>query len=102
MSHESKTTTDHDEIRHWAEERGGKPATVEDTERSGEKAGLLRIDFPGGAGNPPLKPISWKEFFKKFDEAELAMVYQEEKADGETSTFCKFVSRENAHATSGR
>jgi hypothetical protein len=64
MSHESKTTTDHDEIRRWAEERGGKPATVEDTERPGEKAGLLRIDFPGGASNPPLKPISWDAFFK--------------------------------------
>jgi hypothetical protein len=102
MSHESKTTTDHDEIRRWAEERGGKPATVEDTKRSGEKAGLLRIDFPGGAGNPPLKPISWDAFFKKFDESDLAMVYQEEKADGETSTFCKFVNRENAHAGSSR
>ena len=102
MSHESKTTTDHDEIRSWAEERGGKPATVEDTAKSGEKAGLLRIDFPTGAGNPPLKPISWKDFFEKFDEAELAMVYQEETAEGETSYFCKFVSRENAHVGSGR
>src|SRR4051812_50079473 len=100
MKHESKTTTDHDEIRRWAEERGGKPATVEDTERSGEKAGLLRIDFPSGAGNPPLKPITWEAFFKKFDEADLAMVYQDETADGETSTFCKFVSREIAHAGS--
>jgi len=102
MSHESKTTTDHDEIRRWAKERGGKPATVEDTAKSGEKAGLLRIDFPTGAGNPPLKPISWDDFFEKFDEAELAMVYQEETAEGETSYFCKFVSRENAHAGSGR
>jgi hypothetical protein len=102
MSHESKVTTDHDEIRRWAEERGGKPATVEDTERPGEKAGLLRIDFPTGAGSPPLEPISWDDFFDKFDEAELAMVYQDEKADGEVSTFCKFVNRENAHAGSKR
>src|SRR3954469_25657328 len=102
MSHESKTTTDHDEIRRWAEERGGKPATIEGTERSGEKAGLLRIDFPGGAGNPPLEQISWDEFFKKFDEANLAMVYQEETADGELSYFNKLVSRENVHAGSHR
>ena len=27
----SKTTTDHDEIRRWAEERGGRPAHVKDT-----------------------------------------------------------------------
>jgi hypothetical protein len=32
----------------------------------------------------------------------LAMVYQDEKSDGEVSTFCKFVSRENAHAGSQR
>ena len=35
---ESKTTTDHDEIRRWAEERGGKPATVKGTESGGEDA----------------------------------------------------------------
>ncbi len=27
-SHESNTTTDHDEIRKWVEERGGSPAIV--------------------------------------------------------------------------
>lgn len=91
--HEAKSTTNHKVIRQWAEERDGKPATVADTQRKGEDVGILRIDFPGGAGNPPLSPITWVEFFEKFDEAELAMLYQEEKADGETSTFCKFVHR---------
>lgn len=98
MSHESKTTTDHDVIKRWAEERDGKPATVKGTPRKGEEAGLLRIDFPGGAGNPPLEPLSWDEFFEKFDEANLVFLYQEEKADGEESYFCKFVSRETAEA----
>jgi hypothetical protein len=102
MSHESKVTTDHEEIRRWVEERDGQPATVADTERPGENAGLLRIDFPTGAGSPPLEHISWDDFFEKFDEAELAMVYQDDKANGEVSTFCKFVSRENAHAGSQR
>jgi hypothetical protein len=96
MSHESKYTTDHNEIRRWAEERGGKPATVEGTERKGEEAGLLRIDFPRGAGNPPLEPITWEAFFEKFDQEELAMVYQDETADGKRSYFCKFVEREHA------
>lgn len=95
-THESKTTTDHDEIRRWAEERGGKPATIRGTAHQGEEAGLLRIDFPGGAGNPPLEPIDWADFFEKFEEANLAMVYQEEKADGEESYFCKFVARDSA------
>jgi hypothetical protein len=76
--------------------RGGKPATIADTQREGEEAGLLRIDMPGGASNPPLKPISWEDFFKKFDEADLVFLYQEENEDGEESHFCKFVSRETA------
>jgi hypothetical protein len=97
-SHESKVTTDHDEIRRWVEARGGKPATIGGTERKGEEAGLLRIDMPAGASNPPLEPISWDEFFKKFEEENLAFLYQEEKADGEPSFFSKFVEREGAGA----
>ncbi len=92
-SHESKTTTNHKTIRKWAEERGGKPATVQETEYAGEEVGILRIDFPGGSGNPPLMEISWDQFFEKFDEAGLAMVYQDQKMDGEQSTFCKFIRR---------
>jgi hypothetical protein len=98
MAGQSKSTTDHKLIRKWAEERGGKPATIEGTPKKGEEAGLLRIDFPGGASNPPLEPISWEAFFEKFDEADLVMLYQDEKADGEKSTFCKFVSRETAES----
>jgi hypothetical protein len=89
----SKRTTDHDEIRHWVEERDGRPATIIDTAKLGEEAGLLRIDFPQGAPNPPLELITWEVFFKKFDQDKLAMVYQEEGESGETSYFCKFVAR---------
>jgi hypothetical protein len=98
MSHKSKQTTDHKVIKKWAEERGGKPVTIEGTAKGNEEAGLLRIDFPGGASNPPLEPISWEAFFEKFDEAGLAMVYQDEKEDGSQSFFCKFVNRESAKA----
>jgi hypothetical protein len=89
---ESKTTTDHDEIRRWAEERGGRPATVEGTEGGGEDAGVLRIDFPGGEG-PRLTEISWEEFFDKFDRENLAFLYQEQVKSGEESRFFKLVSR---------
>jgi hypothetical protein len=84
--------------RSGVEERGGQPATVEGTAHRGEEGGLLRIDFPGGASDPPLKPISWEAFFEKFEDAELGMVYQDEKADGSTSYFCKLISRETAIA----
>ncbi len=87
----STTTTDHDEIRRWVEEHDGKPASVRGTER-GDDAGVLRIDFPGGAGEDQLEHISWDEWFAKFDEQQLAFLYQEQKASGEDSTFFKLVS----------
>ena len=96
MPSSSKTTIDHGEIREWVEVRNGKPTSIEGTPKRGEEAGLLRIDFPIGASNPPLEPISWDDFFEKFDEAKLAFVYQDQKANGEGSTFCKFVDRKSA------
>jgi hypothetical protein len=92
MASESNTTTDHDEIRRWVEEHDGKPATVRGTGSNGD-AGILRIDFPGGAGDDRLEPIEWDEWFEKFDENNLAFLYQEHKADGSDSTFFKLVSR---------
>lgn len=92
----SKTTQDHDEIRQWAEARGGKPADVASTERNGQ-TGIIRIEFPGAvnANDSKLKEISWDEFFEKFDASGLALVYQEQTAEGATSNFNKLVHPEN-------
>jgi hypothetical protein len=92
MASESKSTTDHDEIRRWVEEHDGKPVTVRGTASSGGP-GVLRIDFPGGAGDDALEEISWEDWFDKFDENDLAFLYQEHKASGEDSTFFKLVNR---------
>jgi hypothetical protein len=91
MASDTTTTTDHDEIRRWVEEHDGKPASVRGTESDG--AGILRIDFPGGAGEESLEHISWDDWFQKFDENNLAFLYQRQKASGEDSTFFKLVSR---------
>jgi hypothetical protein len=95
MANLTKTTKDHEEIRRWAEERGGKPAHVKST-GSGEDSGILRIDFPGYSGEGSLEPIDWDEWFDKFDERNLALLYQEETAGGERSNFNKIVSAETA------
>lgn len=89
----SRVTTDHNVIRRWVEERQGRPATVKAT-GSSEEPGMLQIDFPGGAGEDRLEPISWDTFFDKFDENELAFVYQDKLKSGEESRFFKFVRRE--------
>src|SRR3954454_22371087 len=87
---DSATTTDHKVIRKWAEERDGRPATVRATEEDGH-AGILRIDF--GPAEDRLEEIEWDEFFAKFDESELAFLYQDRTKDGKLSRFHKFVRR---------
>jgi hypothetical protein len=93
----ARVTTDHETIRHWVEERDGGPATVRRTSRRGDP-GILRIDFPGYLGEETLEPISWDEFFVKFDESGLAFLYQEETANGGTSRFSKFLKRDDIFA----
>ncbi len=100
--HLSKTTTDHETIPKWAEERGGKPAAVKSTHKEGEDVGIIRIDFPGYSGEESLEEISWDEFFEKFDDADLALVYEEKTSKGEKSNFNKLVKRETAAAKSSR
>ena len=97
MAGENRTTTDHDEIRRWAESRSGRPAAVEATGDGGDP-GILRIAFPGRpeSEDEALEEIGWDAWFRAFDENGLALVYQEETADGEESRFNKLVSRESA------
>src|SRR5256885_1069708 len=98
----SRVTTDHEEIRRWAEERGGAPSHVKRTGR-GDDPGILRIDFPGYSGASSLEPVSWDEWFQKFDEQGLALLFQETTANGQRSNFNKIVSRETAQQSeSGR
>jgi len=76
----------------WTEARGGSPARVKGTARSG--AGLLRIWFPEASDADDLEAIEWDDFFEKFEEKSLALAYQEATSDGEISRFNKIVSRE--------
>ncbi len=93
MAGQSKTTTDHKTIQEWVESRGGHPARVIGTGNDNDP-GMLRIDFPGYSGEGRLEPISWDEWFEKFDEKGLAFLYQDEKKDGQESRFWKLISPE--------
>lgn len=88
-------TTDHEKIRHWTEERGGLPACVQGTGSSGG-IGMIRIEFPDAPNSrdQKLQEISWDDFFQKFDDHGLALVYQNKLARGGQSNFYKLVKRE--------
>jgi hypothetical protein len=68
--------------------------------QSKDGTGIIRIEFPGApnAKDDNLEEISWDEFFEKFDESDLALLYQEETASGQRSNFNKLVGRETAEA----
>ncbi|MBZ7927654.1 hypothetical protein LAC81_37590 (plasmid) [Ensifer adhaerens] len=83
---EAQTTDNHDEIRHWAEARKGRPAR-----KAALNGGILRIDF--GEPEENLEPISWEEFFQIFDHNKLLFLHQDKTADGKLSRFNKFVDR---------
>lgn len=81
---ESTTTTDHDTIRKWAEQRDGHPAKVD---VSGD-GGILRIDF--GEPEDALKAISWDEFFEIFEDRKLAFLYQDRTSAARAASTSSF------------
>jgi hypothetical protein len=87
MAQTTKATIDHDSIRKWAEKHGGHPAKVKGTGGRNQPP-ILRIDFPGFAGEGKLEPIRWDDFCRWFDASGLALLYREQ------DRFNKLVSRE--------
>ena len=65
------------------------------TTDTGEKddPGMLRINFPGYGGKNTLKDITWEEFFDKFEEKQLAFLFQDKTKEGKESRFFKFINR---------
>lgn len=92
-STKSKATTDHEEIRRWAERHGGKPAAVKRTHKD-DDPGIIRLMFPKAPHHKDeaLEEISWDEWFEKFDENGLALIYESD------SNFNKIVKRETVEA----
>jgi len=78
-----RTTSDHGEIKRWAEERGGTPAIIDHPHAQADKQGI-RIDFPGTADDAIkslTRPASWDEFFRVFEDQELLLAYDDETAE---------------------
>ncbi len=85
----AEATTNHDQIRKWAESKGGKPAAVKRTHQGGD-TGIVRIMFPDAPNSEheALTEISWDEFFAQFEQSNLALLYEK---DG---MFSKIVGRD--------
>jgi hypothetical protein len=90
----SITLTDHDEIRDWAEARGGRPVAAR-TGRPGDPKNV-RIEFPGAFAQRSASEISWDDFFERFEAAGLALVVSERTATGQRSNVHELVIRKPA------
>ena len=93
----SRVLTDHDEIQRWAEERDARPSAVQKT-HTDDSVGIIRLDFPGYSGENSLEEIEWDEWFDKFDDNNLALIVQDQTAEGERSNFNKIVSRDSVES----
>jgi len=98
---ETRILTDHEEIREWAAARAGQPALSDPGLPAAEAGPVLRLAFgqqayedtdqgwdePGG-----LQIIDWDEWFRLFDERQLALVVGED-VPGQREEFHEFVRR---------
>lgn len=81
-----KFTIDHDEIRRWAEPRGGVPATIRGS-ASDDGPGILRIALPSASARANLVALTWEEFFSAVEANELAFMIDDRR--------CRVVLRED-------
>ena len=79
-----KLTADHAEIRRWVEEHGGCPGLVE----AADGRERLAVTFDPDS----CRPVTWEEFFERFDRESLAFEYNPD-ANGEAVDDAKLVSR---------
>ena len=87
----AQVTTNHDEIRTWAEAHGGRPAAVART-HSDTDVGIVRIMFPDAPNSEhdALTEIGWDEFFGEFEARKLALLHDPD------SMFSKIIGRDTA------
>ncbi len=78
-----EATKDHDEIFAWAMEHDAVPAEVRRPTFDHQPTALRFLSGEAKSGTPELCPISWEDFFARFDLMRLAVVFDHEMGDYE-------------------
>jgi hypothetical protein len=71
-------TRDHNVIRSWVEKHDGVAAEVIPFKFDGEPTILHFLFGEAKAGTPELRPISWDDFFARFDLLGLSLAFDDE------------------------
>jgi hypothetical protein len=91
-------TVDHAIIKNWIEKHHGQTQIIDDETTANDTVGI-RVDFPGAsddvffADDKPPREINWEEFFKIFDDQQLAFSYNEDVFRINPSRSYKFLKR---------
>jgi hypothetical protein len=104
----AKILTSRDDIRQWAEARGGNPMLMETPDGTGSRT-LLQLTFGQHAINTDgnegpdrvggFQLVSWDDWFAALDEGKLALRVSDDLAGGNEAEF-EFVPREGGDNTS--
>lgn len=91
-------TTDHQKIKQWAEKHQARPVLIDDP-NAGADDPMIRLDFPGSFDNQDIADsktheIDWDQFFKLFEELNLAFVLSDQEITDPSEKF-KFVKRQD-------
>ncbi|RJQ38043.1 hypothetical protein C4559_02360 [Candidatus Microgenomates bacterium] len=97
-----RTTINHKEIMEWAKKHRGKPQIIDDPTAGSDTPGI-RINFPGipddvFLSETKIRDISWNEFFKEFDDNNLAFVYMDEIVSNDPDSLSRayrFINRDD-------
>ena len=73
-----KPTRDHRKIREWATRQGAVPAEIKPLKYDGEPTILYFLFGAAAAGTADLHPITWEDFFARFDLLGLSVAYDED------------------------
>lgn len=95
-----KLAETNEEIKSWVENKGGKPAIVDDPSIVNDTKGL-RIDWPGEKDETMLsgtreqtRDISWEEFFGFMERHHLGFMYSEDAKGVSLTSQYKFVNKD--------
>lgn len=89
----TKITKDHKLIKEWVVARGGIPGQVIENVPPTDEDGVLDIKFPESTGKKVI-PITWNEFFTRFEQSNLAFLFEDNHGNGLKSKFFKLISRD--------
>ncbi len=97
----AKTLNSREDIRQWAEARGGNPMLMDTPDGTGSRT-LLQLTFGQHAINTDgnegpdriggFQLVSWEEWFAALDESGLAVRVSDDQAGGNEAEF-EFVER---------